>query len=115
MPRKAYPHTPDGRYFVSKSRLWRCTNPTLSDDERRRHIKALMKARNAVRLAKDEAELKTARAAVHAAKVALGERGPVWWDDGREPEEGRHPKNSSYAAWWLALTEEERAAGEGGS
>lgn len=75
MPRKAYPHTPDGRYFIAKSRLWRCTDPALSDTDRRRHIKALMKARNAVRLANNEADQKTARAAVHAAKLALSERG----------------------------------------
>ena len=35
MPPKDYPHTPDGRYFVSKGRLWRTTNPALPDDVRR--------------------------------------------------------------------------------
>jgi hypothetical protein len=42
----------------------------------------------------------TARARVHAAKVGLGERGPVWWQDGA-PDLNRHlVRNSPYAAWW---------------
>ena len=79
-----YPHTPDGRYFVAKNRLWRCTDPRLDEDEKRTHIKALMKARRAVRTAQqqdDEDALRQARNAVQSAKEALGERGPVWWDD----------------------------------
>nr|WP_290676058.1 hypothetical protein [Halomonas sp. 54_146] len=34
---KQYPHTPDGRYFVAKNRLWRCTAPRLGEDEKRTH------------------------------------------------------------------------------
>ena len=74
-----YPHTPDGRYFVAKDRLWRCTDPRLTDDENRGHVKALMKARWAVRSAQqqdDEEALRQAREAVQEAKEALGERGP---------------------------------------
>ena len=48
MARKDYPETPDGRYFVSKGRLWRKTNPRLEDSERRAAVKALMQARRAV-------------------------------------------------------------------
>ncbi|WP_237267446.1 hypothetical protein [Sulfitobacter alexandrii] len=77
MPRKEYPHTPDGRYFVSKARLWRCTDPALSDTERRAAVKALMQARRAVGQAESEAQTAEARAAVDAAKRRLGERGPV--------------------------------------
>jgi len=34
--------------------------------------------------------------------MGLGERGPVWWDDG-EPDYNRHlVQNSPYAVWWLA-------------
>lgn len=54
MARKVYPRTPDGRYFVAKNRLWRCTDPRLSEDEKRTHIKALMKARRAVRTAQQQ-------------------------------------------------------------
>lgn len=111
MPGKSYPRTPDGRYFVARSRLWRCTNPSLSEPERRAAVKALMRARNAVRLAAGEDETRAARAAVNEAKVALGERGPVWWDDGAPDENRRAPWNSSYAAWWEGLDEAERAAG----
>lgn len=46
---------------------------------------ALMDARRDVKKAKradDSSMLKSARARVNAAKkVALGERGPVWWGD----------------------------------
>lgn len=100
-----YPHTPDGRYFIAKDRLWRCTDPRLTDDEKRLHIKALMKARRAVRTAQqqgDEEALRQARASVQEAKEALGERGPVWWQDGAPDEGGLAPRNSSYAQWWAS-------------
>ena len=42
-------------------------------------------------------------AAVHAAKVALGERGPVWWNDGA-PDLNRHmARNSIYSGWFAEL------------
>jgi hypothetical protein len=31
-----YPATPDGRYFVLRGRLWRCSDPALSDAEHER-------------------------------------------------------------------------------
>lgn len=44
-----------------------------------------------------------ARAAVDAAKHALGERGPVWWTDGA-PDYNRYlAKNTPYAAWFAQL------------
>ena len=43
---------------------------------------------------------------VDDAKVALGERGPVWWTDG-EPDLNRHlVKNTPYAAWFAKLQNE---------
>lgn len=97
-----YPTTPDGRYFVVRGRLWRASNPALSEGERETHVRDLMTARRAVRaaLAEDDADaLKAARAGVQAAKVALGERGPVWWRDG-SPDFNRHmARNTPYAAW----------------
>jgi hypothetical protein len=95
-----YPETPDGRYFVARDRLWRKTDPALPEDERQRLVNALMDARRAVKDAPDEEALREARARVHRNKVALGERGPVWWDGDRPDETGKHPKNSSYAKWW---------------
>lgn len=97
-----YPHTPDGRYFVAKNRLWRCSDPRLTDDEKQTHVNALMKARREVKTAKqrDDKALRQARQNVQAAKQALGERGPVWWDDNAPDETGIAPYNSSYAGWW---------------
>lgn len=109
MGRKEYPVTPDGRYFVSRARLWRCTDPALDDSTRRAAIKALMQARRAVMQAADEAETAAARVAVNAAKHALGERGPAWWADGAPDQGGLHPKNSTYAEWWAALDADARA------
>ncbi|TCD02095.1 hypothetical protein EYB45_10505 [Erythrobacteraceae bacterium CFH 75059] len=95
--------TPDARYIVVDGRLWRTSNPSLAPDEREGHVRALMAARRAVAAARraDDAEaLREARQQVHAAKVALGERGPVWWTDGAPDENRRLVCNSSYAAWW---------------
>jgi hypothetical protein len=40
---------------------------------------------------------------VDDAKQALGERGPVWWDDG-SPDLNRHmAKNTPYADWYAKL------------
>lgn len=60
-----------------------------------------MSARRAVRDARDdEGKIRAARDRVQAAKVALGERGPVWWSDGA-PDLNRHlAKNTPYAQWW---------------
>lgn len=101
-----YPHTPDGRYFVIRGRLWRVSNPGLDKEERERLTRELMRHRSAVgratRAGNREA-LREARRGVHAAKVALGERGPVWWTDG-EPDYNRHlVKNTPYREWYESL------------
>lgn len=107
------PVTPDGRYFVHGGRLWRRANPALPEAERERLVGELMDARRAVGAAKradDPDAERAARARVHAAKVALGERGPTWWDG---PDENRRaPENTGYAAWWAGLPPAERAAGQ---
>ena len=100
-----YPTTPDGRYFVVRGRLWRTTRPDLQPDDRDRLVSELMSARRAVREARKTSEgLASARARVDAAKLALGERGPVWWTDGA-PDLNRHlARNTPYAAWFATLT-----------
>lgn len=102
--------TPDGRYLVVRGRLWRRTNPDLPPAERERLVRALMAARRAVaaaRRAGDRRALRTAGEKVHAAKVALGERGPAWWTDGA-PDYNRHmAANTPYAAWFAALSADE--------
>lgn len=98
-----YPTTPDGRYFVVKQQLWRCSNPSLSAEIRQQLVNELMAARRAVKHAEDSEHLKIARQQVQAAKVALGERGPVWWDDDA-PDYNRHKvTNTPYAQWYSAL------------
>ena len=107
------PETPDGRYFVACGRLWRRSDPRLPDDERRAAVRALMAARRAVRDAPNDAARRAARADVQAAKERLGERGPVWWDDGAPDVARRAPWNTAYAAWWEGLDDNARAAGIG--
>lgn len=51
----------------------------------------------------DEGSEKSARARVHEAKIALGERGPVWWTDGAPDENRKLVHKSSYADWWTTL------------
>ncbi len=75
--------TEDGHYVVIDGRRWRATNPNLPPEVRQQLVNELMDARRAVGAAlraKDAAAEKAARARVNAAKVALGERGPKWWE-----------------------------------
>jgi hypothetical protein len=104
-----HPVTPDRRYFVVRGRLWRCSDPALADDERDRLTRELMQARSAVGRAlrsKDADSERDARARVHAAKCALGERGAPWWDDGAPDYNRRLARNTPYAAWYASLADE---------
>ena len=100
------PTTPDGRYLVVRGRLWRTANPDLPPDRRAALVHALMQARRDVGTALrggDATAEHAARARVDAAKRDLGERGPVWWDDGA-PDLNRHmAANTPYADWFEAL------------
>ncbi len=99
-----YPDTPDGRYFVVKGRLWRRSNLNLDELTRAALVKDLMAARRAVRDASaGSPAMAEARKKVDAAKVALGERGPVWWDDGAPDFNCYLVKNTPYAAWFAQL------------
>ncbi len=92
--------TPDGRYIIVRGRLWRASNPGLPEGERQACVDRLMDARRAVKAAlkdDDAAALTRARSQVHAAKVALGERGPVWWDDGAPDYNRKMVANTPYA------------------
>ncbi|MDI1328888.1 hypothetical protein [Pseudomonas sp.] len=98
--------TPDGRYFVVKGQLWRCSNPSLREDVRHQLVDGLMAARREVKAAKvsgDHAQLTTARARVQTAKVALGERGPVWWVGGSPNFNRCQVANTPYADWYPSL------------
>jgi hypothetical protein len=101
-----HPVTPDGRYFVVRGRLWRMANPGLDEAERADLVGRLMAARRAVRDARKAADPDaeaTAHRIVDEVKQALGERGPVWWDDG--PDFNRlMAKNTLYAEWYAKLS-----------
>jgi hypothetical protein len=107
--------TPDGRYLVVRGRLWRRTRPDLDPAARDTLVAALMAARRAVKDGKaagDPEAVAQARRAVDAAKHGLGERGPVWWDDGA-PDLNRHmARTTPYAAWFA--TEAEGRTGAAG-
>ncbi len=65
-----------------------------------------MHARRAVKDAQrdgDTSALVRAREAVEAAKMALGERGPVWWKDGAKDYTRYLVKNTPYATWFSRL------------
>jgi hypothetical protein len=77
--------TPDGRYLVVRGRLWRKSDPKLSEAERQAAVHGLMDAGRDVGAALktgDQERLRDARNRVDQAKRLLGERGPVWWADG---------------------------------
>ena len=88
-----------------RGRLWRAANPALTDDRRQALVDRLMTARRSIATARqggDERAEAAARREVQATKVALGERGPVWWGDGA-PDLNRHMvANTPYADWFRA-------------
>lgn len=102
-------YTPDGRYLIVRGRLWRAANPQLPTETRQAWVDELMRARRAVKDAlrgrTDAGSLVEARKAVNAAKIALGERGPVWWTDGAEDYNRYLVKNTPYASWYSSRFE----------
>lgn len=111
-----HPVTPDGRYFVHRGRLWRRTNPSLGEIERVELVRRLMAARRRIAAAKRDGHaesLRDARAAVDAAKHALGERGAVWWSDGAPDFNRRLVKNTPYAEWYRTRMVEAEAGEQG--
>ncbi|MFD7653770.1 hypothetical protein ACFV4N_07295 [Actinosynnema sp. NPDC059797] len=84
--------TPDGRHVVVNGRRWRATDPDIPEDVAARLRRLLMAARRdvgaALRAGDAEAEAR-ARGRVHAAKVALGERGTPWWEQSAEERRER--------------------------
>jgi hypothetical protein len=111
------PVTPDGRYIVVRGRLWRRANPALEPVERDGLVRRLMAARRAVKSAlarNDPDALRSARAEVDAAKVALGERGLPWWTDAAPDLNRRLAIHTPYAAWFRGLAAAGPGRGEGG-
>ena len=82
--------TDDGRYIVVDGRRWRATDPQIPEERRAELVRILMAWRREVRRTKGTPEEPAARAGVHSAKVALGERGtPPWWDQDDEDRRAR--------------------------
>ena len=73
-------------------------------------VDELMAARRAVgaaRMSGDKTAEDGAHRDVNEAKIALGERGPVWWDDGAPDLNRRMVKNTPYAGWFERLGQQE--------
>ena len=69
-----------------------------------------MQGRRAVGIAlrrDDEAGSAKARKTVDRAKVALGERGPVWWHDGAPDRNRRMVAGTPYAGWFEQQSDSE--------
>lgn len=72
----------DERWIVVDGRRWRRQDPAIPPALAAELVAELMAARRAVRAAAgDAAAVQAARGRVQAAKVALGERGPAWWEE----------------------------------
>ena len=74
----------EDRWIIIDGRRWRRSDPSLPEERRQELVRELMSARSSVGWAKRRGDAQAERAArdrVHAAKVALGERGPKWWED----------------------------------
>jgi hypothetical protein len=71
------------RYIEVDGRRWRRADPAIPDALESELVSELMSARRAVKAAngdEDDDALAAARERVHDAKLALGERGPPWWE-----------------------------------
>ncbi|WP_433789155.1 hypothetical protein [Actinoplanes sp. CA-252034] len=82
--------TEDGRFIVVGGRRWRATDPAIPEEVAAELRRVLMAARRdvgtALRAGRDPAP---ARRRVHAAKVALGERGTPWWEQDLDERRAR--------------------------
>lgn len=72
---------------VIEGRRWRVSDPAIPEPLRQELVNELMSARRAVAAGKradDDDAIAAARDRVQQAKVALGERGPKWWEERSE-------------------------------
>lgn len=76
-------------HLTIDGRRWRRSDPSIPESFRQQLVNELMSARRAVGAAKraaDPAAERAARDRVQDAKVALGERGAVWWEEATEAQ-----------------------------
>ena len=78
--------TTDGRHFSVNGRLWRMSDPRLSEERNAELRKQLM---TGMRM-KAQGSREEGKAVVHDAKLRLGERGTPWWELDR-PYDAEHP------------------------
>ena len=74
----------DARWITIDGRRWRASDPSIPSTLRKELVDELMSARRAVATqlrSGDDDALRSARHRVHAAKLALGERGAPWWEE----------------------------------
>ena len=83
------PRTDDGRHIIVDGRKWRATDPAIPEERRAELTRILMAWRREVRRARGTDREPAVRAGVHAAKVALGERGTPWWEQTDEQRRAR--------------------------
>ena len=102
----AHPITPDRRYFVVRGRLWRLTDPSLDPERHGELVRELMTLRRSLRDLPFGPDRTAARKRLDGTKIALGERGPVWWDDGSPDYNRRMAKNTPYADWYAGVVGE---------
>jgi hypothetical protein len=81
--------TADGHHIIVNGRRWTATDPAIPEQRRAELTKTLMAWRREVRRTKGTEDEADARAGVHAAKVALGERGLPWWEQSDAEREAR--------------------------
>lgn len=79
------------------------SNPQLDAARREELVVQLMAARRDLRRSAPIDLRAEARRRVDATKRALGERGPVWWEDGAPDYNRRLAKNTPYAGWAAGL------------
>ncbi|MEY4512140.1 MAG: hypothetical protein RLZZ450_4262 [Pseudomonadota bacterium] len=76
-------------HLTIDGRKWRRTDPSIPEAFRQQLVNELMSARRAVSAAlraSDALAERAARDRVQDAKIALGERGAVWWEQASEAE-----------------------------
>ena len=81
------------RWVEIDGRRWRASDPSIPSAFRQELIDELMRARRALQTVVscgDEGLVRDTRRQVHAAKVALGERGEPWWEP--PSEEGQRDR-----------------------
>ena len=79
--------TTDGRHFSVDGRLWRLSDPRLSEERKAELRKRLMSGRRM----KAQGRIEEGKAVVQEAKLRLGERGTPWWELDR-PYDSDHPE-----------------------